>query len=175
MSAQRPPTGTPVAARVAVLLAVLLVVPAVVLVHDLAADQGWTAERSWTDRLVDTLDGTSASAAYAVLGVALVVVGLLVLLAGLLPARRSHVPLADAPDAWVTPAAVAALARGVADRSAGVLEARTEKVTRRRVRISVRSLEDASGTARGAQRDVDEALAGLPRPAVSVRGVTRAA
>ncbi|QIG42159.1 hypothetical protein G5V58_04705 [Nocardioides anomalus] len=164
------PTKAPAAARLALLVALLLLAVAVVAVRDLAVTQGWVSGRSWTRHLVAAVDGTQASTGLALLGIVVAVVGLLVLLGALWPARRTHVPLGDTPDAWLTPAAVAALARSVADRSAGVLEARTEKTSRRRVRVVVTAAEDTPAAAGAAQRDVDAALARLPRPVVTVRG-----
>jgi hypothetical protein len=162
------PTAAPAASRVALLVALLLVGLAVVAVRDLAVAQGWVTGRSWTRQLVAAVDGTQASTGLAVLGAAVAVVGLLVLLAAVWPARRTHVALGDTPEAWLTPAAVAALARSVADRSAGVLEARTDKASRKRVRVVVTGAD--ADAAAAAQRDVDAALARLPRPVVTVRG-----
>jgi hypothetical protein len=169
------PTAAPAASRAALVLGLVLIALAVVLVRDLAAAEGWTSGTPWTVQLAEDLDGLTASTGLAVLGAVLAVVGLLVALSALLPARRTHVPLDDAPDTWITPAAVAALAQGVADRSAGVLAARTEKVSRRSVRIAVTAASDAGSVAQAAQRDVDSALRGLTSPSVRVRGTAEVA
>lgn len=173
------PTATPTTVWISLVLALVPIALAVVLVRDLAVTQGWATGTSWTTQLVDDVDSLSASAGVSIVGGVVAVLGLLLLITALRPARRTHVSLDTEADAWITPRAVAALARAVADRSAGVLEARTDKVSPRKVRILVTAAPtvDRSGTARTAQQDVDTALGDLTtsRPSVTVRAAAGAA
>jgi hypothetical protein len=146
-------------------------------VRDLAVDQGWANGSSWAGALVEALDGLESSVALAVAGGVVALVGLLVLVLGLRPGRATHVALGTGTDAgadaWITPRAVGALARAVADRSSGVLEARTVSVSPRRVRVRVTAAEDPASVAGAAQADVDAALRTVNRPTVVVSARTR--
>lgn len=168
------PRGRPVAAVVALVLRLLVMALAVVTVRDLLVSQGWASGSSWTASAVGSLDGAGTGAGGVVAGVLLVVAGVLVLLLGLLPARRTHLRSSvDALDLWITPAALAALARAVADRSAGVLEARTARAGRRRVRVAVRTHGDAAAVARGAQDAVDRDVSAMTPARVVVSPTTK--
>lgn len=165
----RPPRARPGATPVAVLLALGLVALAVVGIHDLAAARGWSDGAPWVPDLVDRLDGLTASAAVVALSVAAAVVGLLLVLVALAPARRTHLPVDGDHDVWVSPAAVGALARAAADRAPGVISAETTRTTRRRVTVEVVTQRDETEVTAGVRAAVDGSLVGLTRTRVGVR------
>ena len=153
-----PPRGRPAASGVALVLGVALVGIAVVAVHDLAVDRGWATGSSWTGSLVDRLDGLTAGAGVVAVGVVLTLVGLLVLVAAVKPAPRTHQATPGEADLWVTPGAVRALAVGAAEDTAGVESARARL---RRGRLSVTAQSDDPGADRLVEAAVRESLAGL--------------
>lgn len=168
------PRGRPVASVAALVLRLLVVALAAVTVRDLAVSQGWASGTSWTASVAGSLDGAGTGAGGVVAGGVLVALGVLVLLLGLLPARRTHLrSTVDALDLWITPAALAALARAVADRSAGVLEARTARTGRRRVRVAVRAHGDAAAVAREAQAAVDRDVSTMTPARVVVTSTSK--
>lgn len=168
------PRGRPLASVVALVLRLLVVALAVVTVRDLVVTQGWASGTSWTASVAGSLDGAGSGAGGVVAGVVLVALGVLVLLLGLLPARRTHLRSSvDALDLWITPAALAALARAVADRSAGVLEARTARAGRRRVRVAVRAHGDAAAVGREAQAAVDRDVSAMTPARVVVTSTSK--
>lgn len=176
MSTRRPRATAP-AVWLSGALALGLAALGAAAVRDLAVDQGWAGGSSWTRAVVDAVDGLEASTALAVAGGVVALVGALVLVLALRPGRPTHVALRTGPDAaadaWITPRAVGALARAVADRSSGVLEARTVSVTPRRVRVRVTAATDPASVAAAAQSDVDAALRSVDRPSVVVSARTR--
>ncbi|WP_416953391.1 hypothetical protein ACNKF0_15130 [Nocardioides sp. T5] len=163
----RPPVSRHRAVAVGVVVALALVGVAVIAVRDLAVTQGWAAGEPWLDAGVRGLDGLEPTAGVLAVATAVGVLGLLLVLAGLLPARRRHVPAAGAEHLWSTPAAVAEVTRGAVDRSQGVVAARVARASRGRVALDVvthdgssgapavetaRELGSAAGTALGARR-----------------------
>lgn len=164
-----PPTRTPAAGLVASLLAIALITLAVVAVRDLAVDQGWTSGSPWTPPLVSGLDGLTASTTVVVVGAVAGVLALLLLYVVLKPARRTHGKGGDeATDLWVTPAAVATLAREAADRTAGVRSAEA-RATRRSVSVTVAAEPSAGDVESAVRAAVDAQLAGLASPSVKIR------
>jgi hypothetical protein len=153
-----PPRGRPAASGVSLVLAVALVSVAVVSVHDLAVERGWTGGPSWTGSLVDDLDGLTAGTGVVVAGVVLAVVGLLLVLSALKPAPRTHVATPGETDVWVTRRAVRAVAVGAAEDTGGVLEA---SARHRRGRVVVTVQSDHADIVPAVETSVREALAGL--------------
>ncbi|MET0821245.1 MAG: DUF6286 domain-containing protein [Aeromicrobium sp.] len=152
------PAGRPAASGVALVLGVALVGVAVVSVHDLAVDQGWATDPSWTGSLLDRLDGLTAGAGVVAAGIALTVVGVLVLVAAVKPAPRTHEATPGGADLWVTPHAVRALAVGAAEDTTGVESARARH---RRGRLSVTVQSDRPDADSAVEASVRESLAGL--------------
>lgn len=153
-----PPKGRPAASGVSLVLGVALVGVAVVAVHDLAVDQGWATGPSWTGSLLDRLDGITAGAGAVATGVALAVAGLLLLVAALKPAPRTHRAAPGEADLWVTPQALRALAVGAAEDTPGVESARARL---RRGRLSVTAQSDRPDAGTLVEASVRESLAGL--------------
>lgn len=167
------PTRAPIASLFAALIAIALVALGVVAVRDLAVAQGWTTGSPWATPVVESLDGLTAGTPVVVAGVVAGVLALVLLYVALKPARRTHAKGADsATDLWVTPAAVAALAREAADRTSGV-QAAEARATRRKVSVSVSVDPSASGVAEAVQQSVSDQLSGLATQSVRVRTRTQ--
>lgn len=167
----RAPRARPVAQPLALLLALGLVALAVVGVHDLAAARGWSAGRPWIPDVVGDLDGLTATTAVVTASVAAVVVGALLLLVALAPARRTHLRVRGDVDLWVSPAAVGALARATADRAPGVVSADVTRATRRRVVVEVvtQRAGEADAVADGVRSALAGSLADLTGTKIAVR------
>lgn len=164
----RPPVSRHRAVAIGVVIAVGLVVAAVVAVRDLAVSQGWSTGEPWLAEGLRALDGLEPTPAVLGIGTGLGVLGLLLVLAGLMPAKRRHVAAREADHLWSSPSALAEVARAAVDRSQGVLSARVARAGRGRVVIDVsthgegdaasstvagaRDLADAAGKALGARR-----------------------
>ncbi len=161
-----PPTGRPAASGASLLLGLALIGLAVVSVHDLAVDRGWAGGPSWTGSLLDRADGLTAGTGVVIAAIAAVVVGLLLLVAALKPAPRTHDSTPGEPDVWVTRRALRAVAVGAAEDTAGVVAARA---THRRGRVVVTVQSDRPDAATHVEASVREALAGLTTHDVAVR------
>jgi type IV secretory pathway VirB2 component (pilin) len=168
------PRSLPASSIVAILVALALVALAVVAGHDLAARQGWiSGQDSWLTPAVEALDGLTASVAVLVGAAALGVLGLLLAVLSFAPARTSHVRSAARVDGadldlWVSPAAVAAVARNAADRAPGVVAAETVRVSRRRIRIAVTTQRDAAPVREAATTAAREAVGSLSTARIDV-------
>lgn len=160
-----PPRGRPAASGVSLVLGAALIGVGVVAVHDLAVDRGWSGGPSWTGSLLDDVDGLTAGTGVVVTGVAAVVIGLLLLVAALKPAPRTHETTPGQADVWVTRRAVRAVAVGAAEDTAGV---ETARARHRRGRVVVTVQSDRPDAATLVEASVSEALAGLTTHAVSV-------
>jgi len=168
-SPSTPPTRTPAVGLVSSLLAVGLIALAVVAVRDLAVAQGWTAGSPWAPPAVSALDGLTANGTVLAVGVVAGVIALLLLFAVLKPARKTHGQGGDAStDLWVSPGAVATLAREAADRTAGVRSAEA-RATRRAVTVSVATEPTAGDVEAAVRASVEAQLDGLASPTVKVR------
>ncbi len=165
----RPPRARPVATGVAVLLALGLVALAVVGVRDLAVARGWSSGAPWVADAVGSLDGLTASTAVVVASIASVVVGLLLVLVALTPARRTHLPVDGEHDLWISPAAVGELARARADRAPGVISAELARATRRRAVVEVVTQRSGDEVEPGVRSAVAASLAGLTPTRLTVR------
>lgn len=134
------PRALPAAAWVGAAVAVLLVALGVVAGQDALARWGVPAVgASWLGATLDGLDGLRAAAWTVPVGIALVVVGLLVLAVALKPRRRTHVPVEAAADLWLSPAALSALARDAAEGVPGVARV---SVAATRTTVRVRAAAD---------------------------------
>ncbi|GAA5142921.1 hypothetical protein GCM10023340_07210 [Nocardioides marinquilinus] len=133
---RRPPRRAYRGVVVAVLVALALVGLAVVGVHDLLVDRGLTDGSSWSRDVLDAVDGTTPSTAIVVAAVVVAVLGVVLLLVGLAPSRRTHVPVTGDDgrgDVWISPRALATLATSVADHVPGVVGAEVVRAGRRQV------------------------------------------
>lgn len=164
-----PPRARPAATGVAVLLALVLVGLAVVGVHDLAVARGWAQGGPWVPPVVDALDGLTATAGVVAASIAAIVVGVLLLVAALAPARRTHVEVRGDVDLWVSPGAVGALAQATADRAPGVISAETERASRRKVSVAVVTQRDGTTVEQGVREALAASLVALTPVTPAVR------
>jgi hypothetical protein len=152
--AGRTPTAASAAGLLALLLALSLVGLGAVAVRDLLVALGQLGGEPWLPLLPEALDGLTASAAVAGAGVALGVTGFLVVVAGLLPARRTHVAVAGDDGLWLTPGAVAALAASAADRAEGVVASDVRRAGRRRAVVEIAARRDPERVRDAARQQV---------------------
>lgn len=178
MSVRTPPKARPGSASVSVLLALVLIGVAVVAVRDLAVSQGWSAGSPWTLSLVERIDGLGASTALAIGGIAIAVVGLLLVLLAVKPAPVTHLRTEtgqaggatdEDADLWLSKAAVAAVARGVADRVSGVISAEASRARGRSITVEVVTSQDAATVSQRVQHAIDARVQGLTRATIRVR------
>ncbi|MDT9593501.1 DUF6286 domain-containing protein [Nocardioides zeae] len=163
------PRAFPPAAGVALLLALLAIGAAVVGVHDLAADRGWSQDSPWVPPVVDALDGLGPEPWLVGVGVLLGILGVWMIVVALAPARSSHLRAnGTEADLWLAPEAVAALAQTVADRTSGVIAAETTRVSRRRVRVAVTTNRDAAAVRGAVETGVAETVGRLTRTRVQI-------
>lgn len=164
----RAPRGAHRAVPVGVLIALALVALAVVAVRDLVVDQGWSRGTPWLPAVVDDLDGLEPTNGLLTVATVLGLLGIVLVLAGLLPAARRHTQAPGADQLWSSPSALGAVTRAAADRAPGVLRARVGRAGRRRVVLEVvprrdqrsdqtaltacREAASAAGSALGARR-----------------------
>lgn len=139
----------------AVTAAMVVAVAGVLLLLD-AVLSGAGEHRSQARRLLEGLDHTTASGTTTAIGLVVAVLGLALVATALRPARRTHLRVRGDADVWLTPRAVGALASGAAMRHAGVLDARVERVRRRRVTLAV--TPSRPGEAAAVATAVQEAL-----------------
>jgi hypothetical protein len=134
------PRALPAAAWVGPAAAVLLLALGVVAGQDALARWGVTSVgTSWLGSTLDGLDGLRAAAWTVPVGIALVVVGLLLLVTALKPRRRTHVQVEAAADLWLAPSALSALARDAAEGVPGVSRV---SVAATRTAVRVRAAAD---------------------------------
>lgn len=169
MSVSTPPKARPAAAPTAAVVALVLVALAVVTVRDLAVSQGWATGTPWSVSLVRSLDGLTASVGLAVGGAVLALVGLVLVWLALKPAPRTHLPAHADSDLWLSPAAVAALARGVADRAPGVISADSTRAGRRRIHVDVVTSSDPQAVTERVEAALQSHVQGLTRATITVR------
>lgn len=164
----RTPTAQPVAGLLALLLALSLVGLAVVAVRDLLVAVGQVTGRAWLPALPEALDGLSPSTAVAGTGIALGVGGLVVVLAALLPARRTHVAVDGDDGLWLTPGAVASLAASAADRADGVVASDVRRAGRRRAVVEIAARRDPERARESAREQVARQVGDLVRTRIDV-------
>jgi hypothetical protein len=113
------PRARPAAGWLGPLVALLMIALGVVLVQEALARWG-VVSTSWLGSFLTNVDGLRAGTWTVPAGVVLVLLGLLVLLAALKPRRRTHVRVDGEADLWMTPTALASLARDAAEGVPGV-------------------------------------------------------
>lgn len=138
MTTVAPPRRRPAAAVVAPVLAAVLIGTGVVAVRDLFVSQGWTTGTTWIGSVLESLDGLTATWWVVAIGVALALVGLVLVIVALKPRRLSHQETALSGDVWIDDAAIGSLASSAAEETPGAAGA-TARVTRRRVSVTVQS------------------------------------
>jgi len=165
---RRAPRRRPAASWFGLLGAVLLAGLAVFAGQHAAVERGWIAGRSWLRESLAVLDNPAPSTWILGGGIAAALLGLGFLIAAVVPARRSHLPIEGRCDLWVSPRAVEAMAADATERSPGVLHGQGD-LQRRRLRIEALL---APGTGANVAAIVDAVggrLTGLDGMEVSVR------
>lgn len=142
LGAARRPRPAPSATAPAALLVVLLVAAAVVGIHDLLVHLGAVPGSSWTAAVLSSLDDQQRQSWFVPAGIAVAVVGVLVVLAALRPRRRTHRQAVDDPTLWLRPVDLARTASAAALGTADVATA-TSTVRRQKVRTKVVSHPNA--------------------------------
>ncbi|MCD0442413.1 DUF6286 domain-containing protein [Glycomyces sp. A-F 0318] len=165
---RRAPRRRPAAGWFGRLGAVLLAGLAVLAGQHAAVELGWAGGESWLRGAVAALDEPSPSTWVLAGGVAAALLGLAFLIAAVVPARRSHLPVEGRCDLWVSPRAVEAMAADAAERSPGVLHGRGD-VHRRRLRIEALLAPGAGASVAAIMDAVGGRLTGLADMEVSVR------
>lgn len=165
----RPPRARPPAVPVALALALGLIAVGVVAVRDLIVSQGWANGTPWSEVVVSAFDGLTASIAVVAGGIAVAVIGLLLIWLSLKPGRKTHLRASNAEDLWLSQRALAALAVAVADRAPGVIAAEATRVTRRRVVVQVVTSQEPTVVADAVQSSLDSTVSGLTDARLSVR------
>lgn len=168
------PRARPIAVWPGVLAALLLVGVGVVGVRDFIVDRGWVGGTPWVTTVVADLDGQRPHVWVVIVAVVAVLLGLLILFAGLKRARRTHVGVQVDADLWLSRGALAELAQSVAHRQEGVVSATAEVRRGRKVGVSVVARDDAPVVLATIESAVEDALGDLTPYSyvISVREVT---
>ncbi len=163
------PRGRPAAATAALVVALLLLAAGAALVVD-AVGTGGRARSASVRWVLEQLDGRRADEASTALGVAVVLLGLVLVVAALRPRGRTHLA-AGRPGLWLTPRAAGVLAAEEAERHRDVLAARVASAGRRRVVLAVvpREVEPSPTLAASVRDTVVEAVPALRSSRVVVR------
>ena len=114
-----PPRALPAAAWLGPLAALVLVALGVVLGQE-ALSRWDVVGTSWLGVALKDIDGMRAGTWTVPAGVVLVLLGLLLLVGTFKPRRRTHVRVDGDADLWMSPTALAALARDAAEGVPGV-------------------------------------------------------
>ena len=135
LGAARRPRPAPTATPLAGVLWVLLLAAAVAGIHDLLVHLGAVPGTSWTAAVLSALDDQQRQAWFVPAGIAVAVVGVLVVLGALRPRRRTHRQAVDDPTLWLRPVDLArtasAAALGTADVATASSTVRKQKVRTR--------------------------------------------
>lgn len=133
------PRALPAAGWLGPVLALALVALGVVAGQDSLARWKLAGLRSsWLGSAFSSLDGLRAATWSVPVGVVLVLLGLALLLVALKPRRRTHVSVEGDADLWISPEALAAMARDAADGVPGIGRV-TVNASRSAVRVRVAS------------------------------------
>lgn len=165
----RTPVAAPAAAPLALLVALLLLALGALGIRDALVAAGVLDGELFTVTIATAVDGFGAQTWMVPVGIALAVVGLLLLVVALKPRRRTELAVSSTVGVWIRPADVARIATYAAEDAPGVSGARST-ATRRRVVVTVESLGADQDTLRAdATAEVNARLAPLdPAPKVTV-------
>ncbi len=160
----KPPVAAPVASGLAVSFAIAMIALGLVAGRDVLVWTGAIRGSGWISGAVKAVDGLAAQWWMLPGGIAVAVVGLLIVIAAVKPRRRTHRPL-TAPDTWIRPRDIIRLTASACQAITGVANANASG-SARRIAVSitplagydVRALNDAAHTV------VAGILAELARP-----------
>jgi hypothetical protein len=154
------PTGAPPATAWAVVLALLLLAAGALLLRDAAVVEGLLDGTPFTTTLVDKLRSVRPQAYYVPAGVILALLGLWLVVSALRPRPRRDLAVGDTALVWLTPSAVASIARSTTSGVDGVVDARAT-ATRRSVRVLARTTSADPELRRRISAAVEQSLQGL--------------
>lgn len=169
MSVHTPPKARPAAAVASIAIALAPIALAVISVRDLAVTQGWTTGTAWSLSLVQALDGLTATTGVLAVAIAIGVVGLLLVWLAIKPAHTTHLRSKTDSDLWLSAAAVAALAQGIADRAPGVISADTSRANGRKITVDVVTNQDRQAVTDRVDTAIQSKLQGLTKAKITVR------
>ena len=158
------PLAAPAATSVSVVLALVLIGAGVVAGRDALIDFGAIAGTPWIAAGLKAIDGLTAQTWMLPVGIAVAIIGLLLLVAAVKPRKRTHVPT-TAPGVWITPRDVRRVARTAALSLTGVAAA-TAGGSARSLTLSITPVGgyDASELDSAVRSAVTDALSGLANP-----------
>jgi len=165
------PAATPPVTAWAVILGLLLVAAGVLLLRDAAVVARLLDGIPVTTTLVDKLRIVRPQEWYVPVGVVVALLGLWMLVSALRPRPHRDLAVGSSSLVWLTPSAVASIARTTASGVDGVLEANAT-ATRRSVRVGARTTSADPELGRRISAAVEQSLEGLATPP-PVRVVTR--
>lgn len=166
------PTGAAPASTWAVVLGLVVAAVGLLLLRDAAVAAGLLCGSALTTPLVDRISNVRAQAWFVPGGVVVILVGLWLVAAALRRRPRRDLPVGDSSLVWLTPSAVAAIARTSAAGVDGVVEARAT-AGRRAVRVTARTTTHDPDVTSRITTAVEQSLRGLA-PVPRVRVTTRA-
>lgn len=165
MVSARQPVAAPAATGVAVVLAVVLIGVGVVAVRDVLVSVGVITGAPWIVSVLNRLDGLTAQGWMLPAGVAVTVLGVLLVFTAVKPRRRSHLPL-SASDTWITARDITRLTQSSVQALTGVAAATVGGSERRKLKLAVIALAgyDSSAVQAAAHAAATEVVAELARP-----------
>lgn len=160
----KPPVAAPIATVFAGLLALVCIACGVVAARDVLIWTGAVTGKPWISVALDLLDGLTPQGWMLPAGVAVAVLGLLLVIAAVTPRRRTHCPV-QAPDTWITPRDVIRVTLGASRAVTGV-GAATASGSARRITLTITPLAgyDSGAVTSAVEAVVAESLAALERP-----------
>lgn len=161
----KPPIAAPAATVVAVVLALAVIGVGIVAVRDVLVSAGLITGAPWIISVLNHLDGLTAQSWMLPAGVAVAVLGVLLVFAAVKPRRRSHLPL-SAPDTWITARDVTRLTQSSVQALTGVAAATVGGSGRRKLKLTVTALAgyDTSAVQTAAHAAAAKVVAELARP-----------
>jgi hypothetical protein len=160
----KPPVAAPAATVLAGLLALTSIAVGVIAARDVLIWTGAITGTPWIATALNVLDGLTAEWWMLPAGIAVAVLGLLLVFAAVKPRRRTHRPL-QVPDTWITPRDVIRMTRGAGAAITGVATA-TATGSARRITLTIIPLAgyDAAAVKDAVGSAVAETLAALAQP-----------
>ncbi len=116
------PLAAPAASAMSVVLAIALIAAGIVAGRDAFIGIGVVTGSPWIGGGLKLLDGLTAQAWMLPAGIAVALLGLLLVVAAIKPRRRTHRPT-TVPNAWITPRDIRRIAAGAALSVTGVADA----------------------------------------------------
>jgi uncharacterized protein DUF6286 len=164
MAPAKPPVAAPAATGVTLAVALVLIALGVIAVRDVLLWAGAITGTPWIINALNYFDGLTRQTWMLPGGLAIALLGALMVLAAVKPRRRTHQPL-SAADTWIPVRDITRLARGAAQALTGV-GAVTATGSARKITLAVTPLAgyEVDTLRDTAHAVVTEALAPMARP-----------